>query len=119
VHDVEFFVGGGEVGGLGSVGVLGQNFFRIGDVEYDLAKGVIRLIKADGCSGTNLAYWVKPSEPLSLMDIAWGSPISPHTTGTAFINGARIRVMFDTGAGNSILSQRAAARAGVKPDAEA
>ena len=118
VHDVEFFVGGGEVGGLGSVGVLGQNFFRIGDVEYDLAKGVIRLIKADGCSGTNLAYWVKPSEPLSLMDIAWGSPISPHTTGTAFINGARIRVMFDTGAGNSILSQRAAARAGVKPDAE-
>jgi tetratricopeptide (TPR) repeat protein len=42
--------------------------------------------------------------------------MAPHTTGTAFINGVKIDVMFDTGASTSILSMRAAARAGVRPD---
>src|ERR1700730_4822431 len=35
VRDVQFLVGGSTVGGLENVGILGQNFFRIGDVEYD------------------------------------------------------------------------------------
>src|ERR1700745_882070 len=37
----EFLVGGGDVG-EGASGILGQNIFRAGDVEYDLAGGVIR-----------------------------------------------------------------------------
>ncbi len=116
IHNVEFLVGGGTVGGGENVGVLGQNFFRIGDVEYDLANGVIRLMHAEGCSHALLAYWVKSTESYSRMDIEWPTPASPHTMGTALINGARIRVMFDTGAGASILSLKAAERAGVKPD---
>ena len=116
VHNVEFLVGGSAVGRSESIGVLGQNLFRIGDVEYDLARGVIRLMRAEDCGHTLLAYWVKPSESYSMMDIERATPQSPHTTGTAFINGARIRVMFDSGAGTSILSMRAAERAGVKPD---
>ncbi len=106
-------MGGGE-----NVGVLGQNFFRIGDVEYDLGNGVIRLMHAEGCSHALLAYWVRPGQDYSLMDIEWPTPALPHTMGTAFINGAKIRVMFDTGAGASILSLKAAERAGVKPDSE-
>ncbi|MDP9012985.1 MAG: aspartyl protease family protein [Pseudomonadota bacterium] len=116
IHDVQFLVGGSEVGG-GGAGVLGQNVFRIADVEYDLAKGVIRLIHEDGCKKTNLAYWANGTgEPYSVMDIEWTTPLSPHTTGTAEINGAKIRVMFDTGAATSVLSLRAAERAGVKID---
>jgi tetratricopeptide (TPR) repeat protein len=42
--------------------------------------------------------------------------LRPHTTGTASINGSKITVMFDTGAWNSVLSMKAAARAGVKVD---
>lgn len=115
LHDMEFLVGGGEAGG---VGVLGQNVFRVGDVEYDLAKGVIRLVHEDGCDKVNLAYWVAgTSEPYSVMDIERTTPQSPYTTGTAVINGVKIRVVFDTGAGVSFISARAAERAGVKVDA--
>jgi tetratricopeptide (TPR) repeat protein/predicted aspartyl protease len=116
IKDVQFLVGGSTFGGSENVGVLGQNFFRIGDVEYDLAKGVIRLMHSEGCSHAVLAYWIKPSDPYSLMNIEAATPQSPHTTGTALINGAPIRVMLDTGAATSLLSLRAAARAGVKPD---
>jgi tetratricopeptide (TPR) repeat protein len=118
VHNVQFLVGGSTIPGQENVGVLGQNLFHIGDVEYDLGKGAIRLMHADGCGHAFLAYWVKPSEPYSVMDIEFATAASPHTTGTALINGAKIRVMFDSGAATSMLSQRAAERAGVKPDSE-
>jgi tetratricopeptide (TPR) repeat protein/predicted aspartyl protease len=116
IHNIEFLVGGGEVGS-GGIGVLGQNVFRIGDVEYDLAKGVITLMHEDGCSKANLAYWVAgTAQTYSVMDIQSTSPLSPHTTGTAVINGVKIRIMFDTGNATSMLSLRAAERAGVKVD---
>jgi tetratricopeptide (TPR) repeat protein/predicted aspartyl protease len=116
IHNVEFLVGGGAGGG-GGVGVLGQNVFSLGDVEYDLAKGAIRLIREEGCKNVNLAYWVTgTSQPYSMMDIEWTTPRSPHTTGMATINGVNIRVMFDTGAAASLLSVRAAERAGVRVD---
>ncbi len=115
VHKVEFLVGGNDLGGE-VAGIVGQNLFRIGDVEYDLANGVIRLMRAEGCRHALLAYWVKPSEPYSLMEIAWPTRLQPHTTGEAFINGAKIRVLFDTGASTSVLSLKAAERAGIRPD---
>jgi len=115
IKNVEFLVGGTDVQG-GSVGLLGQNFIRLGDVEYDLAKGVIRLMRAEGCSNTRLAYWVKATEPYSVVKIDSATPLQPQTTSTAYINGAEIRVTLDTGARTSMLSLKAAARAGVKPD---
>jgi predicted aspartyl protease len=118
VHNVEFLVGGGNPGRSESIGVLGQNLFRIGDVEYDLANGAIRLFHAEDCGHALLAYWVKPSESYSVMNIERATVRLPHTTGTAFINGAKISVIFDSGAGTSMLSMRAAGRAGVKPDTD-
>ena len=115
LHDIEFLVGGSEVGS-GAVGLLGQNFLERWDVEYDLAKGVIRLMRAQDCNHAMLAYWATAEQSVSRMDIGYTTPLKPHTTGTASINGANIRVVFDTGAWNSILSLKAAARAGVKPD---
>jgi Aspartyl protease len=118
IPNVEFLVGGSTVGRSENVGLLGQNFFRIGDVEYDLAKGTIRLMRAEDCGRALLAYWVEPSDPYSVIAIERATPLSPHTTATAFINGAKIRVMFDSGAGTSLLSLKAAERAGVNPDSE-
>jgi tetratricopeptide (TPR) repeat protein len=118
IKNVEFLVGGSTVGGSDNVGVLGQNFFRVGDVEYDLAKGSIRLMRAEDCGHAVLAYWVKSPDSYSVMNIERPTAQSPHTAGTAWINGAEIRVMFDTGAASSILSLRAAERAGMKPDSE-
>jgi tetratricopeptide (TPR) repeat protein/predicted aspartyl protease len=129
LHNVEFLVGGSEAG-QGSIGFLGQNLLHIADVEYDLGQGVIRLMKAVDCSNALLAYWVGKSMPYSVVNLesepdvsgpAIGSRIAArtrslsHTLGSAYLNGTEIRVVFDTGAGTSVLSLKAAARAGIKP----
>jgi tetratricopeptide (TPR) repeat protein/predicted aspartyl protease len=114
IHNIEFLVGGSEVGG-GS-GLLGQNLLQRFDVEYDLAHGAIRLFETKGCGKSLLAYWTTPDKPFSMMRIDEINPRDPHTTGNAYVNGKEIRVMFDSGAYNSVLSLRAAARAGVKLD---
>jgi tetratricopeptide (TPR) repeat protein/predicted aspartyl protease len=111
---VEFIVGGSEPGS-GAAGLLGQNVLRLADVEYDLANGAIRLMRAEDCRKTVLAYWAT-GKPYSVVDIELATPISPHTVSTAFINGTKIRVAFDTGAETSFVSLRAAERAGVKTD---
>jgi tetratricopeptide (TPR) repeat protein len=115
LKNVEFLVGGTDFGS-GSVGLLGQNVLHIGDVEYDLGDGVVRLMKPLDCRNTVLAYWATPSMPYSVISIDAPNGLDRHTGGTAYVNGTEIRVIFDTGAGASILSLRAAARAGIKPD---
>ncbi len=114
VHNVVFFVGGSEAGG-GS-GLLGQNLLEFFDVEYDLSHGAVRLFKTNGCGKAVLAYWATPDQPYSLVHINGIDPHNPHTTGDAYLNGKEIRVMFDTGAYNSVLSLKAAERAGMKLD---
>lgn len=112
---VLFIVAGSEIGGsqLGNAGVLGQNVLGLADVEYDLAGGSIRLFKPRDCGQTLLEYW---SPSYSMLDIEQPSGVlNRRTVGTAYLNGAKIHVLFDTGASSSILSLAAAGRAGVKP----
>ena len=117
VHDVEFLVGGNDLS-HGAVGLLGQNVFRIGDVEYDLANGMIRILKTLGdCRNVALAYWASSKGlPYSATEIDFADRMRPHTTGSAYVNGTKIRVLFDTGAEASIISLSVAKRVGVTPD---
>jgi predicted aspartyl protease len=116
IPNVELIVGGSEIGD-GVSGLLGQNLLSKADVEYDLAKGVIRLIRPQGCGKTPLAYWAGGTQlPYSVMDIGSTTPTQPQTVGVAFLNGTRIRVMFDSGASTSFVSGSAAQRAGIKLD---
>lgn len=112
IPHVQFIVAGSETRGSG---VIGQNILGIGDVEYDLPHGVIRLMKSGGCGKANLAYWAE-GRSYSMIAIDPRSPQRPHTIGTVNINGKAIRATFDTGASASILSLAAAARVGIKPD---
>jgi tetratricopeptide (TPR) repeat protein/predicted aspartyl protease len=112
VPNVDFLVLGNDLG-EGVAGVLGQNVFRIGDVEYDLAKGAIRLIRPKDCKNSDLAYWVQKGQPYSVMDIDLATPGAPHTKGVAYLNGSKIQVLFDTGNPISALTPEAAKRAGV------
>jgi len=116
MRDVQFLVGGSEPG-AGSAGVIGQNILHVGDVEYDLANGVIRLMHPHDCSHSMLAYWASTTQPYSVMEIQSSTTLSPGTIGTAYVNGAKVRVLFDTGATTSILALRAAEHAGVEPGA--
>jgi predicted aspartyl protease/Flp pilus assembly protein TadD len=113
IHNVEFLVGGSEVG---SEGLIGQNFLEQWDVEYDFSKGVVRLFKPEDCRKYRLAYWVAPGQTFSEMEIEPVRNARMHTIGEGYVNGQKIRVMFDTGAYTSVLSLRAAARAGIKID---
>jgi len=116
IKNVEFLVGGSEVAAY--EGLLGQNLLEKFDVEYDLATGAIRLFRTEGCEHALLAYWLKPGQDYSSMHIDAIDPANPHTIGVAYVNGQSIRVAFDTGAFTSLLSTKAAARAGIKPDSE-
>jgi tetratricopeptide (TPR) repeat protein/predicted aspartyl protease len=112
--ELQFVVAGNQLSG--AAGLLGQNVFRIADVEYDLANGVIRLMRPHDCRNTGFAYLATATnQDYSVMDIDSSTRESPHTIGTAFVNDAKIRITFDTGAATSLLSTSAAARAGVQP----
>ena len=116
-NDVEFVVAGSEFG-AGAVGLLGQNVLRIADVEYDLANGVIRLVRPKGdCNKrTSLAYWADAAgKPYSFIDIEPATTGQPHTKSVAYLNGVKIHVVFDTGAARSILTLGAAKHAGISP----
>jgi len=123
-------VGSSDPGG-GAAGYLGQNVLRLSDVEYDLGNGVMRLIRPKDCEHATLAYWASGApysainfEPDTMLFLGYRSMrrgvgrLDPYVAGavsTAYLNGIKIRVLFDTGAGNSVLTLRAAARAGITP----
>ena len=104
----------------GLTGILGQNVFRLGDMEFDLAHNLVRLLQAHDCDrNSSLAYWAAAeSKPYSVIDIDAQTRASPHIKGDAYVNGMKIRVLFDTGGGRSFLSLSAARRVGVTPNSE-
>ncbi|MGI4876146.1 MAG: retroviral-like aspartic protease family protein [Janthinobacterium lividum] len=113
VPKVDFLVGGTDTG---AVGLLGQNFLGIGDVEYDLPHGAIRLLRARGCLVESLAYWAG-TKPFTMIALeARNPPFQVHTVGTVTLNGVKLRAVFDTGAETSIMTLAAAKRAGMTPD---
>jgi predicted aspartyl protease/tetratricopeptide (TPR) repeat protein len=114
VRNMQFLVNN-SLGSLGgeSVGLLGQNVFGVSDVEYDFANGKIRFIKSDDCPHAMLAYWVPAGQSYSVVDIDPISLYHTHITGSAYLNGAKIQVTFDTGTTYSVLGLRAAERAGI------
>jgi tetratricopeptide (TPR) repeat protein/predicted aspartyl protease len=114
LHNVDFLVGGNDLGG-GVAGLVGQNIFRAGDVEYDLANGFIRLMRAKDCGDTPLAYWAK-GQPVNVLPIEQATALVSHTRGAAYLNGVAIRAIFDTGAATSVVTLEAAKRAGVTPE---
>jgi tetratricopeptide (TPR) repeat protein len=99
--------------GEGVAGLLGANMVARADVEYDLANGVIRLFRAEGCKEASLAYWAG-DKPFSVIDIE-NLIADAHIRGVASVNGVKMQVMFDTGASTSMIDLHAAERAGVTP----
>jgi len=113
IPTIDFLVGGTDTG---SVGLLGQNFLGIGDVEYDLPHGAIRLLRNKGCAVDTLAYWAG-TKPFTMVQLEnRNPPFQVHTVGTVTLNGVKLRAVFDTGAEASIVTLAAAKRAGVTPD---
>lgn len=115
LHDYEFAVSDDYIGD-GIDGLLGQNMLAFDDVEYDLANGAVNLFHATNCGKASLAYW-SGTRPVAELDIQRISKDSPHLRSTVKLNGSAINVTLDTGAGDSYLRLKNAARAGFKVDA--
>ena len=111
LREVTFFEGGSGIGD-GVAGVLGQNVLGLADVEYDLANGSVRMIRSSGCDGRNMAYWAA-AHPASTLEIVVPREEDPRTISVALVNGVRMKVMFDSGAGSSGMTVAAARRAGI------
>lgn len=114
---VEFIVGGNELGS-GIMGILGRNFLSMGDTEYDLAHGIVRLVLPQGdCEKTNLAYWAGDA-PVIMTELR-----NTHHEGNTDVrvpvqvNGKKMTAVMDTGAPFTSLTLRAARRAGLKEEA--
>jgi predicted aspartyl protease len=107
------------------IGMIGRDIIGSADAEYDLAKGIIRLLSSTHCSGQSLAYWHGPAD-VSEIELEFKSGLevgkldipTSALTGMATINGKKIRVLFSTGASCSMLSPKAAKRLGIKPEGE-
>lgn len=100
-------------GGSDNNGMLGQEILGAFDVEYDLANGMIRLFQVQGCEHAMLAYWVKPDQSYSVVDLK--PPTQSATIASVSINDTSVVAFFNTGAPLSALSMRSAEHAGIHP----
>ena len=105
----------GEIDPGNNVAVLlGDDFFHLVDVEFDLAHGAVRLFEPRDCAGVALAYWAKGDAREA--DIEAVDDARPQIILTVRINGRPMRAMLDSGAGTSVLNTVDAARLGVTPE---
>jgi tetratricopeptide (TPR) repeat protein len=73
---------------------------------------------SDECRRARLAYWAKERPAVEVDLEGRTEPYLEHIASTAYVNGVRVRAVFDTGAAFSMLSLKAARRAGIAPGSE-
>ncbi len=93
--------------------ILGEDFFQKVDIEFDLAQHAVRLFQPRDCDGAPLAYWASGGAPK--VEFERVSEAGPEIILTVQINGQPVTALFDSGATESTLNLRDAARLGVTP----
>jgi tetratricopeptide (TPR) repeat protein len=111
IPHLDFVVGGSDTG---FVGLLGQNILGFADAEFDLSHGTFLAMTSHGCSNANMAYWAG-AKPSTMLAIEPMGPRQRHIIATIKVNGVKVKALFDTGAGRSMLTLSAAKRIGVAP----
>jgi predicted aspartyl protease/tetratricopeptide (TPR) repeat protein len=91
--------------------ILGEDFLHVLDVEFDYAKGVIRLFQPKDCGNAWLAYWDRDAQVLPIDNNDVGRIMVPVK-----VNGHDASAMLDSGASSSVVSMGLAQRAGVTPE---
>jgi hypothetical protein len=115
-HNVKLGVSGSVPAGID--GTLGEDELRLADVEYDFAKGEMRLVVPKGCGSQPLAYWAvgKGVSTINLEPDTETGQIG-RIASWVHVNGIRLYAVFVTGRYGSVLSRGAARRLGVAPGA--
>jgi tetratricopeptide (TPR) repeat protein len=99
----------------GVSGLLGQDVLNAGDTDYDLANGLIRLLDSDDCQDAAAIPWAD-GRAYSVIPFFLAPGDKPKILGQVSVNGVKVTAQFDTGAPYSMLSLKAAARAGIGKD---
>ena len=90
--------------------ILGDDFFRAVDLEFDYAKGMVRVYKpGPGCAKSWLAYWDADALQVPLEDDNHAIIVPVK------INGREARALLDSGAASSLVSIAFAEKLGIKP----
>ena len=97
--------------GDGIAVILGEDFFHVVDVEFDLAHNAVRLFQPKDCENASLAYWA--ASGASEVPIERVAETGPRIFLTVQVNGQPVRALLDSGAGASVLNRSDAARVGV------
>lgn len=106
----------GEQDQGGTVAVLlGEDFFRTFDIEFDLPHRAVRLFQPKDCEGASLAYWVTDGA-VSVVTVEPIDATRPKVSLMVRVNGHPVKALLDSGASTSVLSLREAAAAGVGPE---
>jgi tetratricopeptide (TPR) repeat protein len=88
--------------------ILGGDFFKGADVEFDYAKGVVRLFHSLDCKGVSLAYWDPNALQVPMEDGNWiVVPIN--------VNGREARALLASGASSSVVGLSFARKVGITP----
>jgi len=90
--------------------LLGSEFFKDIELEFDLPQKMLRLFQAKDCDGVSLAYWA----PGAASEVP--IKVGQHLLVTVEINGKRMTAALDSGASKSYVTSADAARAGVTPE---
>jgi clan AA aspartic protease (TIGR02281 family) len=99
---------GDEVGVL-----LGEDFFRVFDVEFDLVHNAVRLFQPKDCDSASLAYWAR--DGASVVEFERLDVNRPEIILTVRINDQPLPAMLDSGASRSVIDKAEAERVGVTP----
>jgi tetratricopeptide (TPR) repeat protein len=93
-------------------GILGRGVLAVGDTEYDLADGDVRLIRAKGCENAALAYWTK-SKTYGVLNMPAGFGFRDIVE--IGLNGVKLRMLLSPSNSRSFVMAAAAHKAGLDP----
>ena len=99
---------GGERAIRGVDMVLGDDFLRNFDLEFDYARGVVRLFQPEGCGDAHLAYWDPAATSVPLED-------AEKIVVPIKMNGRDGLALLDSGASRSVVELAFAEKIGVTP----
>lgn len=88
--------------------ILGDDFWKELEIEFDYASGMIRLFRAVDCRGVSLAYWDRNAQRVDLED-------DERLFFAVRINGRLARALLDTGASYSQVALSFSSRLGITP----
>jgi predicted aspartyl protease/tetratricopeptide (TPR) repeat protein len=108
LHGLQFLVGGSDAGN----GLIGRNILAIRDTEFDIAHGSVKLFDVKGCNDKAMTYWA-PGQPYFTVPLLTPADHSKQFRIKVRINGIGVDAEMDSGSPATMLSRRAAIRAGI------